>query len=72
MSYTPASELVDLSTDEFTHMDDEQLAVTYKRLTQAHTGDASPTVGDHIARLERAANSVVSDRELWGEVYANE
>lgn len=72
MSYTPATDLVELTTDEFTDMSDEKLSATYKRLTHAHTGDATLSVADHIARLERAAHAVVSERELWGEVYGDE
>jgi hypothetical protein len=52
-------------------MTDARLAETYKRLTAAHTGDATPAQGDKIARLERAANAEVSGRGLWSEVYAD-
>jgi len=69
MSYTPANDLVDLDTSDFTDMNDKTLAETYKRLTHAHTGDASLSVADHIARLERASQAVVSKRDLWSEVY---
>ncbi len=69
MSYTPANDLLALDTSAFDSMADARLAETYKRLTAAHTGDATPAQGDKIARLERAANAEVARRDLWGEVY---
>jgi len=69
MSYTPANDLLALDTSAFDSMADARLAETYKRLTAAHTGDATVAQGDKIARLERAANAEVARRDLWGEVY---
>ena len=69
MSYTPANDLLALGTSAFDSMTDARLAETYKRLTAAHTGDATLRQSDKIARLERAANSEVSERDLWSEVY---
>ena len=70
MSYTPANDLLALDTSAFDSMTDARLAETYKRLTAAHTGDATPAQADKIARLERAANEKVAERDLWSEVYA--
>ena len=69
MSYTPANDLLALDVAAFDSMTDGRLAETYKRLTAAHTGDATPAQADKIARLERAANAEVSERGLWSEVY---
>ena len=69
MSYTPANDLLTLSQSAFDSMTDARLGETYKRLTAAHTGDATLAQSDKIARLERAANAEVSERGLWSEVY---
>ena len=69
MSYTPANDLLALDATAFGSMTDEKLVETYKRLTAAHTGDATLAQSDKVARLERAANAEVAERDLWSEVY---